>query len=124
MGKVKLKSGDLLICAAVFVCALLLFLLPLLGEEQAETVAVFSGDELLFTLPLEKDTVKTVESRGYTLTLTVQDGSCRVKESDCPDGICRKSGAIHSAGEVIVCVPARITIKITGRESGYDAVAH
>ena len=44
-------------------------------------------------------------------------------ESDCPTQDCVHTGAVHDAGRSIVCLPARLTVRLTGGESGgVDAV--
>ncbi len=54
----------------------------------------------------------TVTSQGFTLTVTVSDGRVCVTDSDCPDHTCEHSGSISRGGEVIVCVPAGVVIRI------------
>lgn len=40
----------------------------------------------------------------------------RVKESDCPDKICVKTGWIDKPGQSIICLPHRIYLEIKGGE--------
>jgi hypothetical protein len=52
-------------------------------------------------------------ARGAML-IQVAQGRVRVVSSNCPEKICVKTGAIHRAGDTIVCVPNRVVIRITG----------
>ena len=65
----------------------------------------------------------TYESRGYTLTVAVENGAVRVSESDCPNQDCVHSGAISRAGQSIVCLPARVAVTLEGAASDYDLIA-
>ncbi len=48
-----------------------------------------------------------------------------MEESSCPDKTCIKQGRIDRPGEIIVCLPNKVTVEITGEiESGPDAVSH
>ena len=50
--------------------------------------------------------------------------------ADCPDGYCIRQGKITGKGQVIVCLPHRLVLEVTGEESGdgkkedLDAVVH
>lgn len=59
---------------------------------------------------------------GYNKVEITKNG-IRIKESDCPDKICVKSGYISNKGEMIVCLPNRLILKIEGDES-VDGVAY
>jgi len=75
--------------------------------EQGETV-----------LSLDTDTVFSLESGGISLTVSVSDGSVFVSEAGCPDGVCMGTGKISRAGEIIVCVPAGVVIRIPSESDG------
>jgi len=46
--------------------------------------------------------------------IQIQDGKARVLRSDCPNQICVNSGTIDRAGQIIVCVPNKVLLKIQG----------
>ncbi|MDI6638910.1 MAG: NusG domain II-containing protein, partial [Bacillota bacterium] len=53
--------------------------------------------------------------RGRTVVVEIaEDGRARVRASDCPDKVCVKTGWIEHPGEVIVCLPNRVVVKIQG----------
>ena len=43
-----------------------------------------------------------------------ENGEIYIKESDCPDKVCVRSGIISKSGESIICAPNRVAIKISG----------
>jgi hypothetical protein len=57
-----------------------------------------------------------------TAYLVVEDGGAHLENSPCPLKICEATGTIDSSGEVIVCLPNRIVVKIPGPEV-VDAVS-
>ncbi|MBR4960423.1 MAG: NusG domain II-containing protein [Clostridia bacterium] len=83
-------------------------------------VVTWDGGEV--TLPLSEPKVLTIESRGILLTVTVADGGVSVTEAGCPDRVCEKTGVIRHAGEIIVCVPADVIVRIPG-ETAEDCIA-
>ncbi len=60
-----------------------------------------------------------------TMTITVRDGQIAVTESPCPQQVCVHSGAIYRSGELLVCVPNRVVIRIPGHSNNsLDMVTH
>ena len=58
---------------------------------------------------------------GETIVVC-QDGYVWVEDSCCPNKLCVKTGKVHAPGQVIVCLPNEVVVKIVGR-SDVDAVA-
>ena len=58
---------------------------------------------------------RTYSSGGYTLRVSMEPGGgVRVEESDCPTQDCVHTGTITRAGQSIVCLPARVIIRLEG----------
>lgn len=49
-----------------------------------------------------------------------KDGKVRVQYADCPDKVCVRTGWVSMPGEIIVCLPYRIIIKISGERQDVD----
>ncbi len=111
MPALRLTKGDILILALVIVLALLLLLRP---AAPAGTVCIVTWDGGETVLPLDTPDTLVLESRGIRLTIRVDEGSVWVAEAGCPDGVCRRTGQIRHAGEIIVCVPADVVVRIPG----------
>ena len=43
-------------------------------------------------------------------------------DANCPDKYCVHQNPIHSAGEVIVCLPNKLVVEITGKQSDVDLI--
>lgn len=119
-------APDLLIVLAVLLLALLVSVGFYGGSETAATVSVtVEGVETERFPLLRAGDVRTLKNRGYTLTLETAEkggrlGVC-VTDADCPNRDCVRSGVITKGGESIVCLPARIAIRLLS-DGGADAV--
>ena len=52
---------------------------------------------------------KTLE---YEMLIVVEDGTIRVEENECPNHDCIKEGKKDKIGDVIICLPNKIVIKV------------
>lgn len=93
-------------------------------------VAVADGaDEVTITgpcgetvVPIGTDAVYEIDGARGTVTVTIEDGSAAVTESDCPDHVCVRTGAVRAPGSVIACVPNRVIVRVGGDDTdGLDA---
>jgi hypothetical protein len=121
--RLGLKIGDILLMAMILLFAIVLFLLPFFAEDAttAEIVIAESGE--VKTIPLDKNQTYAITARGVTLTVCVEDGKVFVSHSDCRDGICRNTPPISRAGQTIVCAPAGVVVRVTGKEAVVDGVS-
>lgn len=109
--------------AIVILLCLLLALSPLLwllrpAEKQAFLVVTDhqSGTEQLYSLAV--DQTFTMSANGHTLTIVIERGQARVASADCPDGLCMAGGSISRHGEMLICVPASISLTVRGGKGG------
>jgi hypothetical protein len=73
-------------------------------------------------LSLDVDGRYPVSGPLGTAFLVVQKGRAHLENAPCPLKICEAMGPIDRAGQVIVCLPNRIVIKVSGPEE-VDAVS-
>ena len=123
--KLKPTLWDALVVLAVLALAGLLAARPFLAAKTAGelTISIAIDGETVERCALSNYEGGTYESRGYTLTVAVENGAVRVSESDCPNQDCVHSGAISRAGQSIVCLPARVAVTLEGAASDYDLIA-
>ncbi len=115
-----LRPLDVVICLAVLLLAVLLLLLPFFGGEGKALSVTVGGETTRY--PLSEDRELTLSNNGYTLTVCMENGQAWVSHSNCPEGICRRTGKISRTGETILCSRADILLSVLG-EGGFDAVA-
>lgn len=120
-----MKTGDKIVIGTLLMISAVLFVLSLTigGTAGAEAVITVDGREET-RLPLDEDAVYTVQ-RGESLNIIrIENGAAYMEYADCPDGHCIAQGAVSRTGEVIVCLPNRVTVTITGAQEELDAVAY
>ena len=93
-----------------------------IGSSENLTALIYEDGSLLAEYDLsgikEK---KTIDFNGVTAEIS-KDGVC-ITEAECADKSCVKRGRITKSGEIIVCVPNRIVIRLSGG-GGIDAVSY
>ena len=104
------KIWDIVLIAALLLL-IGLTLYFVLSSERGARAEVYENGKLTMTLELSKDREISLDH----LTIVVREGTVSVKEADCPDKICEKRGAIGKVGESIVCLPARVVIRVVGK---------
>ncbi len=122
MFRTKMNGRDFVAAGLVLAAALLLLLLPLLWREEAAVLEV-STPAGTKTYSLAEDRSFAVASGEICLTVEIREGRVRVRESNCPDGVCRASREIASSGESILCAPGGIRLLVRGGDGDVDFVA-
>lgn len=109
------KTGIVIIIIAVIFGAALTGSLLIFHKPQGDTVSIKSGGEIIYTIDLSEaeDCEFDIEYNGGVNTIEIKDHMIHVKEADCPDGICIKTGWIggQKGAAPIVCLPNRLVIE-------------
>lgn len=118
--KAMMTKGDRLIFCLLFFGALLsIFLCGLLFSGETGRLAVVEIDGRRYgEYSLQEKDGKTLEIMtefGYN-KIVIENGAVRVTESSCPDGDEMAAGSISETGEMLVCLPNRVMIRITGEK--------
>ena len=107
---------DLVLAGSLLLAAVIL-LLVINGSRESGGVAVVRVDGVeTERLPLSVN--GTFPLNGGSNILIIQDGQAWMSEANCPDLICVRQGKSHYSGQVITCLPNRLTVTIEGGESG------
>ena len=117
----EIKKGDVLLLAAFLAAALLIALSPALRstlsshrnhkEENAVLEIRIAGD-LYGSYSLSEDQTLEIHSSYGNNTLTISGGTAAMTASDCKNQICVRSGVISEPGQMIVCLPHRLSAEI------------
>ena len=117
-------KGDILLVATLFFlsAASVASIRTLYGGGKHVVVEV-DGSHVL-ELSLDENVTKTVTGPLGETVIAIENGKARVTESACPHHYCVRMGQISQRGEVIICVPNRVVVKIQGgcEEDSYDGV--
>lgn len=111
---------DKIIVATVLISAMIIYLLfagTVFGEQPEMVVISVDGREYASYNLAEISEVKNVEINtefGYNTIEITSDGA-RVTDASCPDKTDIQSGKITKPGQMLVCVPNRVTVRIIGK---------
>ena len=81
------------------------------APERGRSAEIYADGKKIATLSLKENTVYSLEH----LNVVVNGGKVWVERADCLDKICEKTGKIYKKGQIIVCLPNKIVIRITGK---------
>lgn len=127
--KKKINKYDIGLIAAIIIINVFLILY---GGRNAvsqnnKIAYIYSDNKLVREYVLTddvKDEVRIESETGYN-TLHIEDGQIWIHDASCPDKICISQGKISHDGEIIVCLPNKMLIKIVDNnvDSEIDFIA-
>jgi len=68
--------------------------------------------------------IKVPNKDGHYNVVEIEKGRARIKESDCPNQMCVKTGWISQPGQIAVCVPNKFNIVIKGKSNKVDTISY
>lgn len=118
-----MKKKDFLLFSILFLIIFLTYIFLKLNNSPGGTVLIQNYEGDFIRLPLSED--KTIEIPGPLgkSVVEIKNRKVRILSSPCPDKLCVKQGYISESGQVIICLPNRVVIKIEGRAS-FDALTY
>ena len=112
----KKRIHDVVLGLALLIVAMTLFVVDITkasNDDGNKTVVVSIAGKKEAEYPLNKDgTYLIYGSHLGTNKLVIKDEKAYIEEASCPDKQCMKQGKISKAGEMLVCLPNRVVIKI------------
>lgn len=96
------------------------------GGEMPGMAVIRQDGEIIRTIALGRKEQKgefAVESE-FDNVISYEGGKIRFKESNCPDRLCVRTGWIGANGQIAVCVPNRVSIKIENRRNEPDGISY
>lgn len=126
-GALRPKPADALVALAVVVAALLLSLATWGKSSGGGLSAVISVNgqvrEVVELSRLSAPEERTITGTHDTLHVLLTSDGVEVKDSTCPNQDCVRTGCITRPGQSIVCLPARVSVVLTGAsENAVDVV--
>lgn len=109
-----MKKQDFLLIGAIAVIALALLLYVSFTQEEGAGVIIKINGEEVARYPLTTDGEYALN--GGTNILVIKDGEAYLKNANCPDELCVKQGKISKTGQVITCLPNKLTVTVYGAE--------
>ena len=103
------KIGDLIVLAVFIIAAALA--IYFMTKPTGSEVYIYKDGKLLEAVSLSVE--KTVKIDEH-ITVKISGGAAYVLKSECKGQDCAKAGKISKVGEMIVCLPNKVVIKILG----------
>ena len=121
----KIKNDIIFIVALLLVLAIIGGCL-LLFRKEGNTVKITVDGQTFGTYSLEKNqTIEIKTEKGYNIVV-IGNGTVRVEEASCPDGVCSSHRPIRFGGSSIICLPNKVVVSIESGEvddGGLDIVS-
>ncbi len=113
------KSINFIFIIAVILCFFISLIVTSLLKEDGDTVLIYQNSELIYSFPLSKTEEIVV---GGTNTVVIEDGYVYMKEANCPDKTCVRTGKIKDNSHDIICLPNKVRVTVT-KKSAIDAIS-
>lgn len=111
-----LRWGDYGIIGLIAVFAVLLLLaVPQLAAGSTAAAVILVDNQEVQEIPLEQliqPGETSLTANGFHYRLAWEDGRVRIAEADCPDQICVQTGWVSHPGQLSVCVPGQLILKL------------
>lgn len=118
-----MNRKDFLVFSIIFSIIFIAYLFSRVNNSRGEIVLIqVNGRDFLHLSVNQNRIIKVSGPLGISI-IEIEDGKVRMLSSPCPDKLCIKEGYINKPGQLIVCVPNKIVIKIEGRAS-LDALTY
>ena len=125
-GETMTRLDKLIFCVLIAFSVLsVLFTNIIFAKKAADEVIIEINGAEYGRYPLYEKNVKILDVKtefGYN-KIEILNGKVCISDTDCPDRLEVKSGFIDSAGEMLVCLPNRVVVRLSG-EKDVDKVAY
>ena len=113
---------DLILIGALLLLSLVIFIAVTLTRREGGYVEVRKNGDLIATYSLSQRGEYSLN--GGTNVLVIENGMAYLKEANCPDKTCVRTGRIRYVGQSIICLPNEISVVVVGASSdGVDIVS-
>ena len=113
---------DLILIAALLAVSLAVLLITTLTRREGGYVEIEKSGQVIATYSLSINA--EYELNGGTNILVIENGQAYLKDVNCPDKTCVKTGKIRYVGQSIICLPNQISITVRGgSDSGVDLIS-
>ena len=112
------QKRDLFLIVEVLLAALFCYL-----WESASCIVVEQDGQIISTISLSQvQEPYELEIGGpYPAVLLIEPDGVSFLSASCPDKRCVHSGKLTQAGQIAVCLPARLTVRLQGSDPSIDA---
>ena len=107
---------DLILIGVLFAVSLAVLLITTLTRRDGGYVEIEKSGKVIASYSLSINA--EYELNGGTNILVIENGEAYLKDANCPDKTCVKTGKIRYVGQSIICLPNEISITVRGNSDG------
>ena len=108
---------DIFLILILLLTGLALLGFAFLSGRGGASAQVSVDGKIIAVYPLSEDRTEVINTPEGKNRLEIKDGRVRVTDADCPDKLCVNQGWISMKGQSVICLPHKLTVKITGEEA-------
>jgi hypothetical protein len=120
-----ITPGDKILIVLIFAFGIVILVALKHLRQPGDDVIIEVKGQVVQRLDLNTSQEITINGAIGRTIVKIEGGAAQVIHSDCPEKICVKTGKITYVGEIIVCVPNKVVIKIIGKQkNSFDVITH
>lgn len=118
------KTKDVILLTALLIVAIVaFFIIHSKPNENLEAVIVKDNQTYKIINLNEVEQPYQINIDGsIPVIISVEKNSIYFKNSECPDKICVNTGRLSKAGDIAVCLPAKVSIELRGNQKEFDSI--
>ena len=119
------RKADIFLAVALLILGFGSLALLKSGQTDGSFVRVTVDGSTYGTYALSGERTVQIDTAYGSNTLRIEGGRVRMEAADCPNRDCVEKGAISKTGQVILCLPHKLSVTIVDEEGGGpDAISY
>lgn len=107
-----IKKADAILIAVLIAVTAAFCTVRFLSSDKGGVAVVSVNGEIYGEYDINTDISKTVTTEYGSNTIVIKNGKVSVSDADCPDKYCVHHIPVKNEGDMIVCLPHRLTVEI------------
>jgi len=122
--RLKLRYGDYIVFLVIILVAASFAAAFYQSDTDEKTAIILQNNTVIERVELNRvNEPYLINYYGeYPGTIEVNKGKIRFLSAECPDKVCVNTGWIDRPGQIAVCLPAGVIIKIEGVQTDLDII--
>lgn len=125
----NIKKGDIVIFITIGFVILLSTILFYTPKKEAKVLKIYQNSTEYASFSLSPKYARTFyvptsnePNAGYN-RIRIENGEVSITESTCPNKDCIKMGKISQAGDMLICLPHKLILRLEGGDT-VDAISY
>lgn len=118
----KLLKGDYFICIAIIILFLGIGAYYAANLQEDNYIEIKRDGVILKQIKPGNNDKFTINTGDIFNEIEIVGNKIRVADANCYDRVCVNTGFIEKTGEIIVCLPSKLSINIIGEKSELDGM--